>query len=512
MRSRSGALLAFAAIVLALSISERFHVRIDLSADRVNTPGPSLRALAVGIPEKLRISYFVSPLLAQRNPGPGLIEEYLSMLAGSSRNRISLEIVDPELRKEEARQAGIGSGTINIVEKNQNRQSAVQSGILFEYQNRKRVIPFILETGHLESLIARTLRSLVEDREPELAILIGDAGKSLDGDFSILRKILEDNLWKIRELAPGERVPESSSLLLVLGNAALTGASVAPLRDWLESGRNAFFAVKGVDIRAGEDVSAVRLGNSPLLDLLSSCGVAVGRSLVLDRSALTVPFQSSDAPEGGKIDYFLYPHWIMVRPENFQRSGGLIPESGGLDLFWPSPLSASGSPGAEFRPLIMTGKNAWLQTKDFVVRPGPEPGYEAESESTRGRYTLAASARIPMPGIANPANILVVGSSDFASDLSAMTGSSFNADFVLAAVELLAAPSRSGVESAAGAESGQRAARERRFAKAEDPQSSERLVRVNYIVNLALIPASVLALGLVHISRRRKTSGKVGVP
>ncbi len=501
---RATAFLAFVAIILVCGISARFHARIDMSADRINTPGPILRTLAVQIPEKLRITYFVSPILAQRDPGPSRIEDYLYALAAISRDRISLEIVDPARMPKEALQAGLGSGTISIIEKNQSRQSIVQSGILFEYLNRSKVIPFILDAANLETAVSRTIRALIEDRDPEIAILIGDTGKSLDGDFSLLKRALESALWKIVELRPGEKVPDSASLLLVLGNADIGDAAVVPIREWLVSGRSAFFAVKGVDVRAGDDVSAVRLESSAVLALLSTCGVQVGRSLVLDHSALTVPFQGSDAAGDSAINYYLYPHWIMVRPENSTRSGGMIPESGGLDLFWPSPLFASGAPGTEFRPLIMTGKSAWLQTKNFVVRPGPIPDYEAELEATRGQYTLAASVRVSISSHANPGNIIVVGSSDFASDLSAMTGSAFNTDFVLKVVDIISSPLSGGLD-AAGMGRAPGGVRERRFTKVESPKERDSLVLANYIVNLVLVPAFILTLGFAHVAGRKRT-------
>ncbi len=508
------AVLVVVAVALVCGLSLRFHLRLDLSSDRTNSLGPVSRALVREIPEKLRISYYVSPILAQRSPGPGLVEDYLRNLAAISGGRISLDVVDPAQRPGEAEKAGMGTGKINIIEKNQSRQAVVYSGILIEYLDRSRVIPFIVDSGDLENMIARTVKALIAGSDPLLAVLVGDAGKSLDNDFSLLRKALENNLWKIAELSPGDKVPESASLLLVLGNADLGGAAAAPVRDWLSSGRNAFFAVKGVDIKAGDEVRAVRLGNTAILDLLYSCGVAVGKSLVLDRSALTVPFQGAGASGNEKVDYFLYPHWIMVRPENLDRSGGLVPESGGLDLFWPSPLESSGVPGTDFRPLIMTGKKAWLQTKDFVVAPGPESSYEAELEATVGQYTLAASAQVRIPGAAGPSRLIVVGSSDFASDLSAMTGSAFNTDFVLGAIDLLVPGS---LFAATGNEdSGKSSAevlkprkvRDRRFSRAESAESAGRLISANYFINLFFIPAGIVIAGMIHVAGRKRMRKK----
>ncbi|MEI6874852.1 MAG: hypothetical protein WCL50_06950 [Spirochaetota bacterium] len=78
-RQRSLILLALTAAVTvaALLVVGRFAFRLDLSADHSQSLSKVARGLGSEIPERLHITYYISPNLSSRHPGPRAIEDLL---------------------------------------------------------------------------------------------------------------------------------------------------------------------------------------------------------------------------------------------------------------------------------------------------------------------------------------------------------------------------------------------------------------------------------------------------
>ena len=465
-------LLALAVAAAAVLVTERFHLRIDLSADRANTLSKVSRNLYAEIPERVRITYYITPALANRHPGPRAVEDFLRELEAASRGKISVTVADPAAgdRGQAVEALGVAPQRMQIVERNEQRVALVYSGIVVQYLERTQVLPFVLTTDSLEYDVVKAVRAAVSDRKSVAALLVGDADKSLASDYQNLSSAFQAAGWETRELQRGEAVPPDASVLVVLGNADLDDYDAYRIDSFVAGGGKALFAVKGVDVQARYGLTASPLKSGAVLDLLEAYGLRVKRQLVLDPSSLTLPFQTAGPAGGIVLRYVRYPHWIVTRPENRDVKSPLTARLAGLDLFWPSPLEILPRQGVEAAAIVKTTPKAWLQTKDFAVGPDDEPRYAAEEGSTTGQYVLAASltgtfapyfagkampkregaeALPPLPEKPRESRILVVGSADFANDLMQMTESTFNASFIADAAEWLASGGSATPRSAA---------------------------------------------------------------
>lgn len=519
--------LSLAVIVAAVLVTDRFNLRLDLSADGANTLSKASRSLYKEIPEQLRITYYVSPTLADRHPGPRAIEGFVRSMAAASHGKIEFESVDPSAgKKESAVEAlGVAPQRMQIVEKNEQRVALVYSGIVVQYLDHTQVLPFVLSTDTLEYDLVKAIKAAIADRKQVATVLVGDADKSLANDFKALSQALQQSGWDSKEIHPGDEVPPDTSVLLVLGNTALDDYDAYRIDAYLASGGRALFAVKGVDVQVRQGLTAAPLKNDAVLRALESYGVKVDRELVLDVSSLTAPFQVSSPFGGRAISYVRYPCWVMTRPEFRESKNPLTAHLSGLDLFWPSPLEIKAPAGVESAALVKSTPKAWLQKDHFSIGPEDADRYAAEAGSTTGQYLLAASlsgvlppayagkapparagaaALPPLPASPRPSRVLVVGSSDFANDLMTITESTFNASFIVSAADYLA----SGDDLVSIKTRGMR---DTRLSKVQDPESRSALILLSYIVNLFLVPIAVLVFGLARNHRRRRLAKEEAV-
>jgi ABC-type uncharacterized transport system involved in gliding motility auxiliary subunit len=512
--------LSLAVIVAAVLVAERFSFRLDLSADGANTLSKASRSLYKEIPEQLRITYYVSPVLSARHPGPRSIEGLVRSFAAASHGKIVLDVVDPSAgKKESAVEAlGVQPQRMQIVENNEQRIALVYSGIVVQYLGRTQVLPFVISTDTLEYDLVKAVKAAIADKKQVASILIGDSDKSLANDYKTLSAALQQSGWESKEVRPGDEIPPETSVLLVLGNTGLDDYDVYRVDAYIASGGRALFAVKGVDVQVRQGLLAQQLKNDALLRALENYGIKVDRELVLDASSLTAPFQVNSPFGGQAISYVRYPCWVMTRPEYRDAKNPLTARLAGLDLFWPSPLELKAPSGVESAVLVKSTPKAWLQKERFAIAPEDSSRYAAEASSTTGQYTLAASlsgtlppayagkglparagaAALPaLPASARPSRIIVVGSSDFANDLMTITDSTFNASFIVSAADYLA----SGDELVSIKTRGMR---DSRLGKVQDPEAKSALISFAYLVNLFLVPLLVVVFGLTRNHRRKR--------
>ncbi|MGO8692410.1 MAG: GldG family protein [Rectinemataceae bacterium] len=515
-------ILTLAVLVAAVLVTDRFHFRLDLTADHTYTLSQASRELHKSVSEQVRITYYVSPMLAARHPAPRAIQDFLEEFAAASHGKISVEVTDPGAGNGERAAAiealGVQPQRMQIVDRNEQRVALVYSGIVVQYLDKTQVIPFVLGTSTLEYDLVKAIRTEISDRSNVADFLVGDSDKSLGNDYGTLTGTMRKNGWSIQEIHPGDAVPPEASVLIVLGNNGLDDYATYRIDAYLAGGGKVLFAAKGVNVDARQNLTATPLANNPLLSALDDYGVKVDPDLVLDPSSLTVPFQEASPYGGALIRYVRYPHWIITRPENRDAKNPLTARLAGLDLFWASPLELEKRSGVDEQSLVETTPKAWLQTKHFAVGPEDEPYYAEEADNTTGRYLLAVSlsgilpqayagrpvptrsgseALPPLPSASRPSRIIVVGSSDFATDLMTMTDSQFNASFISDAADWLA----SGNELVSIRTRGMR---DMRLARIQDPDVRNAVIMFIYVLNLGLVPLLVLVFGLLRAGKRRR--------
>jgi ABC-type uncharacterized transport system involved in gliding motility auxiliary subunit len=510
-------LLTLLVIFLGLLLSRRFWFRLDLTGDKAYTISPVSRNLHTEIPEPVRITYYVSKRLSAAHPLPGEVEDMLREYVSWSRGKIRLMVRDPAGAgmEEDMESLGMESRQIEIVERDEATIATVYSGILIEYLDRMEVLPAVFSSDTLEYAITSRIRSLIRGIERQIGVLVGDAYRDWAGQYRLLNQALVRAAYRVRLLSPGEEIPDSLPVLLVLGGAEdLDEWSLYRIDRYIRCGGRVLFALEGVFVDSEGSFQARIMLDRGLIAMVSYYGATVKQELTLDQAALTLEYQTQNPGGALQIRRVRYPHWIGVLSENASPDQPLSVRFGGLDLFWPGHIELNPPEGVEAEALFTTSAEAWIQQDNFATNP--ELPYPAEGD--RGKRILAAALggifpswfedvpkprregsaeELPdMPSAASPSRILVVADTDLATDLVWYTQSEQNLDFILRAADwlgndddLIGIPNRS--------------SRTGRLDRIADPVKRAGMMDFARFINLLVVPLGIIAAGITLRWKRR---------
>ncbi len=505
-RAQERLLLVLIAVGLAFVLldSARFFVRLDLTRNRAYTVSPATRAIFREIPERVSITYFLSDELRPLSPAPGRVIDLLQEYAAASRSRVSVSVVDPVRagRTDSARRFGVPPQQVQVVRQNEQRTIDVFSGLVIEYLNRYTSLPAVFTPDGLEFSLSAGIRKLLAGRRLLVGVVLGRPGRSLEADYESLRTGLSRD-YTLHEYLPGERVPPEVDALLVLGGQELPAADLQPIERYIREGGKALFAVKGLRVETARSFSASAVGASPLLDLLESYGVRVGRRMVLDTACRD--YRLPQVQPDGRIAWETlgrYPPWVSVRRPDVSPTHPVTSGFAGLDLLWPSPLEPLPVAGVRAEVLAQTTSAAWVMDEPFVIDPfrvpqggSPVANPSADSpapSSAPGQRVLA----LALTG-SGFTRLIVVGDDDFASDLMQFSDSLYNVFFLENAVLWL-----SGNEDLLSIRT--RAPVEGRLDRIEDAAVRRRVMLTSEVLNVAVLPVLVLLFGVARLLRRRE--------
>jgi ABC-type uncharacterized transport system involved in gliding motility auxiliary subunit len=531
--------LSLAVLVLALMVSSRLWFRLDLTKNKVYTISSVSRELSREIPGELRITYFVSEQLKNAYAIPGEIEDILREYAAHSRGRIRVSVKDPvdSGMQYAAEELGIVGQQMQVVEQNQATVAVVYSGILLEYLDKSSVMPWVSGSETVEYDLTSRIRSLLSEAERHVGIVVGDSGKIFDNDYNYVSGSLREAGYRVSVVYPDYEIPDTLPVLFVFGGSEqLTEAALYRIDRYIQLGGKVLFAA---DALVSDGQSSVYPAEGGLLAMLKTYGVTIETQLALDTSSNIIQAQTPTAP--GRIQLIRYPFWISVMGSYGNAQQPITSTFGGLDLYWPSPLTLNAPSGVTSEVLFTTTEDAWLETENFNIQPGQDWAWLAERDATLGAKTLgaaltgtfpryfpakpaldadvggangddisieSASDTLPdMPAAAKESRIIVVGDGEMAqSRLLEQTRSQRNLDFLVAAADWLSNDDdiisiRSRAASGGG-----------RLDRIIDEEKRAAAMGFSQALGVVVMPLAVVILGFCIAGRRKKRAGHASEP
>jgi ABC-type uncharacterized transport system involved in gliding motility auxiliary subunit len=338
---------------------------------------------------------------------------------------------------------------------------------------------------------------------------------------------LQDAGYRVSVVYPDYEVPDTLPVLFVFGGSENLGESALYRIDrYIQLGGKVLFAADALVTDGQPNINPVQ--DSGLLAMLKSYGVTIETQLALDTSSNIIQAETPGAP--GRIQLIRYPFWVSV-PGAYGNPGQPITSTfGGLDLYWPSPLTLNAPSGITADVLFTTTEDAWLQTENFNIQPAQSWGWLNERDATLGVKTLGAALTgtfpryfpskplvdggdggvnedlvlagdsLPdMPDAAKEARIVVIGDGEMAqSRLLEQTRSQRNLDFLVAAADWLSNDDDIiGIRSRAASGGG-------RLDRIIDEEKRAAAMGFSHILGVVVMPLAVVALGFCVAGRRRK--------
>ncbi|MFP4565607.1 MAG: GldG family protein [Spirochaetota bacterium] len=511
------AILTIGIVILLALNSTLFFFRLDLTENKAFTISEVSRNLFAEIPQEVTITYYVSDRLRNRAVETQQIIDLLNEYAAYSRGRINVRIVDPreeEEAAERARELGVVPQQIQVVEDDQQSLAVVYTGVVVEYLDEYETLPVVFDPGTVEYELTSTIRDLVRGEQDVVGLLLGKEEESLEENYNLLASELSQS-FEFRRIRRGEEIPPEVTVLFVIGGSGLDEYDLYPIDQYLMDGGSVLFGVEGVAVDVRRSFSARAPEDMPVLDMLATYGARVEQELVLDTFNRRIPVRR---PSGQVMVQTLepYPHWVSLRRSGADRDNPVTARFPGLDLYWASPITVTAE-NAEV--LLETSPESWLMRDQFPIDPGRPEVFEGNRSETEGRHVVGVAltgeleshfsdGRIPTrdgeePQRSTPvtsterARALVVGDSDFASDLVQYTESDYNLDFIANALTWL-----SNDEDLLQIRT--RTTRDMRLSAIEDPGLRRSIAGVAEVVNIYIMPLVVIGYGILRFMRRRE--------
>jgi ABC-type uncharacterized transport system involved in gliding motility auxiliary subunit len=529
MNKRQAAILcalSICALVLGFLLSRRLWFRLDLTQGRGNTISAVSRNLRNEIPpgDEVRIVYYISDKLASLHPMPGEIEDLLRDYASWSRGKIRYIRRDPVKAgmAAELEQLGLLPQQIQTVEQDQSSVATVYSGIMIEYLDRTELLPLVFSLETLEYDLSSRVRAMIRGTDREIGVLVGDAYRQWNTHYRPLAQALNQSGYKVRLTGPGEEIPAALPVLLVIGGAEdLDDWSLYRIDHYIQNGGRVFFALEGVYVDSEGNLEARLMEDRGLLAMVSFYGAAIVPELTLERRSRTMEYQIQSPTGALQFRIVQYPHWFGIFRENASPSHPVSANFSGLDLYWPSHISANPPPGVEGETLFTSTAESWVLKDDFVTNP--EWIYRMGGGEDTGPRTLGLSLagvfpswfketakperegeNLPdLPPVPASSRIIVVSDTDMITGLLDYTRAVYNLDFMIRALDWLGNDGDLiGIRG--------RLSRIGRLDKTADAEAKSRAMGFAQGLNVVFLPLAVIGAGLFFAWRRRKINRERG--
>lgn len=511
--------LLLAALVVAIAVfialdGALFFFRVDLTEDQVFTLSQASKNLYRSLSEPAAVTYYVSERLQKISPVPQEVTDLLDEYAVYSHARITVRSVDPEKTGvAQAIQAiGVYPEQMEIIDKGERTTATIYSGIVIQYLDHQAVIPFVAGTDNLEYQVTAAIMKLIQNRNWAVGILVGDSQRTVQNDYSLLAASI-GRTYAAVPIARGEPIPRSLDALVVLGGRELSMSDLAPIDRYVMKGGPVLFCVPGVAIDTRGNLQATPLIGLPILDLISTYGVRIANTLVLDKSVKSFRTLRMVGGRYAWQNLGPYPHWLEIRRDDVSTTSPITRNFQGLDLLWPSPLVKLDLPGVHYDSLVKSTRAAWIMKGSFDTNPSEVSRYDSSGNQIPGQYDLAYALAGRFPSFARsaadatatspPTRLVVVGDDDFLSDLIHYSDSAYNLGFAENAIDWLTGNDALLTIKTKGQW-------DPRLDRIGDPKAKRAAFRFAEIVNIFLVPLFVVLFGLRRslVRRRRQRSGE----
>jgi MYXO-CTERM domain-containing protein len=422
----------------------------------------------------------------------------------------------------ELEQMGLLPQQIQTVEQDQASVATVYSGIMIEYLDQAELLPLVFSLETLEYDISSRVRAMLRGTEREIGVLVGDAYRQWNTHYRPLAQTLIQAGYKVRLTGPGEEIPSALPVLLVLGGTEdLDEWSLYRIDHYIQNGGRVFFALEGVYVDAEGNLEARLLEDRGLLAMVSFYGATIVPELTLERRSRTMEYQIQSPNGALQFRIVQYPHWFGIFRENASPTHPVTSNFSGLDLYWPSHISANPPAGVEGETLFTSSAESWVLKENFTTNP--EWIYRMGGDEDTGPRTLGLSLsgafpswfrgtakperegeNLPdLPPVSSPSRIIVVSDTDMVTGLLDYTRAVYNLDFMIRALDWLG--NDDDLIEIRG-----RMSRVGRLDKIAGAEAKSRVMGFAQGLNVVFLPLALVGAGLLFAWRRRKNNGERG--
>jgi gliding-associated putative ABC transporter substrate-binding component GldG len=413
-------------------IFNQIHYRWDLTANGDYSLSPVSKKTAANLDDVINIkAYFSSNLPAQYLNLRQDVSDMLTEYANYSNGKINVQMIDPATlgnAQTELAAKGIPTLQFNVLRNDSYQVVNGYLGILIQYGDKTQVIPVVGDTSNLEYQLTSDIKKLAGKNLPVIGLVTSNKTAATAGDASSGDAIMSQayakltDLYQVKKIDLGkDKITDDISTLLIVGpKDKFTEDELKKIDAFVMKGKSLVLLADGVNVARGVGATKNDLG---LDKLLSAYGLKLNNDLVTDTSNGRASFSS---PNGAyTMTYTInYPLWPKILPNNMDKSNVIVANLQNIILPWASSITVTPKDGENVVHLAKTTGDARSESGNFVL----DPQAVGNNNGQAGQYDLAvyvsgALASAFGQGSTDKARIVVVGDSDFASDMFTGDGS-----------------------------------------------------------------------------------------
>lgn len=497
--------------LLAALASTLVYLRLDMTSTGSFSISPVTKEILKGLQDEMVLTYFVSKELKSNSPIPQALEDLLTEYTASGSGKVRLVVTDPAEsdQMQEVQRLGLEPIPLRITSNNTFTQVQTYTGLKVEYQDKFKVIPVLDQPETLEYELTNLIREILGKEKTKFGLLAGNSQYTLQRGFQYLSRFLAENKTLV-EIPRGSPIDASLQAVAVLGDQSLNEQDLFYLDQYLMKGGKLLLGIDGVTVDL--ETQQINASSQTLVrNWLEKLGVKIDPHLVLDGTGSMLQNIG-----GGMTIPTEYPTWVSVVVNNTSSSHPVTSRFGGLSLLWTSPLTVQPVAGIEVENILWSTPKSWLMKDQFTLDPqmakfslqiGGQDTVKSYTlgVSLKGKFTSGFTADTRPAGITDEVvtqseetRLLVVGDSDFASDLIGQTMTAQgNLQFLDNAIDWLAQD-----EALLSIKSRPQRDRTLNALKADDGSMAWAYWSL-ILVNVILVPLGLIAFGLIRGTRRK---------
>lgn len=276
----------------ALTVTaNQFLWRADLTENNRYTLASASHEIARDLEDPVTVTaYFSANLPARFEQTKQEFRALLQEFRAAADGNVEFTFVNPnenDTKAREARTAGVRPIMIDVRKRNKMTQKRAFLGAVFQYQDRREVVPLVQPGAPLEYTIASTMQKLTRDTKPVLGVLQGHGAPALDA-MPQLRDALKGR-YELKTLSDVKAagVPAEVDVLMVARpEQTIPTQTALAIDQYVMRGGRVFLALNRAKVQPRSNRAQARsTGLEPLLD---TYGLPLQPNLVRDRSATAV--------------------------------------------------------------------------------------------------------------------------------------------------------------------------------------------------------------------------------
>jgi gliding-associated putative ABC transporter substrate-binding component GldG len=296
-------------------------VRIDLSRGKIYSLSKATKKMISNLDDPVIIKAFFSRNLpAPYNSNRQYIKDLLSEYKTYSKGNIKIQFIDPsedEKIRLEAQMTGIAPVRITQVESDKYEMKEAYMGLVFLYEDKKEIIPFINQTGTLEYDVTSRIKKITQSSIKSLGFLSGNSETDIFKELPQIGQFLsEQYTLKNISFKEDKKNPHIDALVILLPKEKLSDWEKYKIDQLLMKGKPVAFLLGRTDV----DLQSFRAKaiDDGLDDLLKHYGVEIRPGLVLDPQCQMVTLQTKRGlfTVNNMVKYLFFPLVTSFKKDN----------------------------------------------------------------------------------------------------------------------------------------------------------------------------------------------------